>query len=71
MASAAERFLSEIEQSWDRLDPYEATAEKGLSEVDEDALRSYCGESEEDYQTAEAEVLSFVRAKVANALHRN
>ena len=64
--TAAERFIDEISASWDSSDPYVATAEAGyLAEVDEDALRTYCGEAGEDYDTAANEVLAYVRERVA------
>lgn len=65
MTSAASRFLDEVMVSWDSSEPWENTAALGLSDVDSDALRTYCDESDEDYAEAEAEVLSFVRRKVS------
>ncbi len=62
---AADRFVDGISVSWDNRDCYEATAEKGLSETDEDSLRALCDETDEDYKTAEAEVLAFVRSHLA------
>lgn len=62
--TAAERFLDAVRVSWDSLDPWQATAECGLSEVDEDALRVFCDEAGEDYDAAEREVLDAVRARV-------
>lgn len=41
-----------------------ATAKKGLADVDEDTLRSFCEKSDEDYGTAEAEVMGYIRARV-------
>lgn len=64
MTTAADRFTDAIATSWDSSDPYELTAELGLSEVDADALRTFCEEAGDDYHTAEAEVLAYVRAKV-------
>jgi len=62
--AAATRFIDAIMVSWDSLEPYQATAEKGLADVDEDTLQTYCDESDEDYGDAEAEVLAFVRGKL-------
>lgn len=64
MTTAADRFIDAVMVSWDSRGPWEATAKKGLADVDEDALRSFCDESGDDYDTAEAEVLEYVRAKV-------
>lgn len=65
MTTAAERFIDAVEISWDHRACWEDTAAEGLSEVDENALRSFCGQSGDDYGAAEAEVMEYVRAKVA------
>lgn len=65
MTTAADRFTDAILVAWDSRAPWEATDAKGLSEVDEDALRALCDESGEDYDTADAEVMAFVRRKLA------
>jgi hypothetical protein len=63
---AAGRFMEAIDAAWDSLDPYEATAKAGeLAEPDADALRAICGETGDDYDAAEAEVLSLIRNQVA------
>lgn len=67
MTTAANRFLDAVLASWDSLEPWEATAAKGLAEADEDALQAFCDEAGEDYQVAEAEVLTCVRAHIAAA----
>lgn len=63
--SAADRFISDVIVSWTSREPWEDTARQGLSDVDEDTLRSFCEEASEDYGTAEDEVLKFIRARVA------
>lgn len=62
--TAADRFTDAILVAWDSREPWEATDAKGLSQVDEDALLALCDESYEDYDSAEAEVLAFVRRKL-------
>jgi hypothetical protein len=65
MTTAASRFTSGIQTSWDHRDCYEQTARRGLSDVDTEALRAICEETGEDYDAAESEVMDFVRAKVS------
>src|SRR5208282_6913222 len=65
MTTAADRFTDDVLISWDSYDCYASTAELGLSEVDSDALREMCREHDEDYRTAEAEVLAWVRHRTA------
>lgn len=64
MTKAAEKFISEIQTSWDSLDPWEATAEKGLAEYDRDVLKGYAKESGENYKTVAAEALEAIREHV-------
>lgn len=64
MTTAAKKFLDAVAISWDSREPWENTARLGLAEVDADALREMCGD--EDYTTAEAEVLVAVCEKVAH-----
>ncbi len=66
MTTAADRFTDSALTAWDHRDCWTATAEKGyLAEPDADALRTLCEETGDDFDTAEAEVLEFVRAKAA------
>ncbi len=65
MTTAADQFTDAILTTWDSRDPYEATAARGLSETDAAALHDLCAETGEDYAAAEAEVLAFVRARLA------
>jgi hypothetical protein len=63
---AADRFTDALLTAWDSSDPYVATAEAGyLAEPDEDALRALCAETGDDYAVAEAEVMRYIRARVA------
>ena len=63
--TAAERFIDAITQSWDSRTPYALTAERGLSDVDADALRAICDETGDDYDAAEVEVMEYIRGKVS------
>jgi hypothetical protein len=65
MTTVADRFTDEIQETWDNADCYLDTAEKGLSETDAETLAAYCDESGDDYATAEAEVMAFVRRRAA------
>lgn len=65
MTSAANQFIDGIATAWDHRDCYTQTAASGLSETDAAALRSLCDTTGEEYETAEREVMEFVRAKVA------
>ena len=64
--AAADRFTNAVLVSWDHVDCWARTAQDGLAEPDVNALRELCEEGGEDYETAEAEVLAFVREKVAS-----
>ena len=66
MTTAADRFTDDVLISWDSYDCYASTAKLGLSETDSDALRGMCDESEEDYATAESEVLTWIRQRTAD-----
>jgi hypothetical protein len=58
--------MEDIGMAWDSLDPYEATAKAGeLAGPDAAALRVICGETGDDYEAVEAEVMSLIRNKVA------
>jgi hypothetical protein len=61
--SAADRFIDAIAVAWDHRDCWERTARLGLSDVDADALAAFCRESGEDFDEAEAEVLSHIRGR--------
>lgn len=58
--NAADRMIDGIIETWDSRDQYVLTAEHGLSEPDEEVLRSYCEETGDDYERAEREVLDWV-----------
>lgn len=65
MTDSADRFLTDIRTSWDSPAPWQATAERGLSQYDQDALRGFCRETGEDYAAAEAEVLAAIRERAS------
>jgi len=67
MTKAAQKFLSEIQTSWDSLDPWQATAEKGLAEYDRDALKKYAKETGENFRTVASEALAAIREHVKQA----
>lgn len=63
---AAGRMMAALDAAWDSLTPYRLTAEAGhLADPDADALRTICAETGDDYETAEAEVMSLIRNQVA------
>jgi hypothetical protein len=68
MTKSAEEFIDGISISWDSLDPWEATAQKGLSEYDSEGLADLCEEFEESFLESKAEVLRVIREKVARDL---
>jgi hypothetical protein len=63
--TAADRFTDEILECWPA-EAFRATAEKGLSAADAAELRNASDAAGEDYATAEAEVLAFVRDHLAS-----
>ena len=63
--TAADLFCDLIAKSWDSRGPWDMTAQRGLSDVDADALRKLCGGANEDYDAAEARVMNFVRRKLS------
>ena len=66
MTKAAKRFIKEIHVGWTFRDPWEATANYGmLADVDQDELYAICDETGDDYATAEAEVMDYIRDFVA------
>lgn len=62
---AAQRFIDGIKDAWDSREPWELTAANGLSETDDDTLQAFCRDSGEPYPQCYAEVMEFVRSKVA------
>lgn len=71
MTDAAAAFIDIIEESWDRLDPWEMTVEEGyLADPDEEVLRELCEESGESYKRAEREVMEYIKDHVEDAKRR-
>jgi len=71
MTDAAAAFIDIIEESWDRLDPWEMTVEEGyLADPDEEVLRELCEESGESYKRAEREVMECIKDHVEDAKRR-
>lgn len=67
MTKAATRFLNEVETSWDTLNHWEDSVNKGLSDVDLDTIWDYCQEANCDYLDTQADVMRVIRAKVIRA----
>ncbi len=61
---AAAAFLKAIYTAWDHLACWTDTDARGLSEVDEESLTALCDEHEEEYATAEREVMAAIRDHV-------
>ena len=64
MTTAAADFIKAITIYWDSFEQLEATAERGLAEIDAESLRGCCETRGEDYDTAESDVLTYIRHKV-------
>jgi len=65
--AAADAFIEDVCEDWDSLDPYLATAERGLAGPDEQTLRDLCGEVEtaSHHDLALADVMLYVLGHVA------
>lgn len=64
MTRTAKRFLEAVELSWDSPEPWQNTAERGLSQYDQHVVRCWARKEGERPSIAEREIVKAARERV-------